>query len=169
MMDTRGVIKSQYLATLAMLRQAVERCPASLWDDRTYKNRFWHVAYHALFYTHLYLQDTLESFVPWAKHRPEHNFMGVVPWPPYREPQLGEPYTQEELLAYCTICEQQVEERVDALDLEAGSGFSWLPFGKLELQVYSIRHIQQHTGELMERLGTQAAIDVDWVGSRAQA
>jgi hypothetical protein len=68
-MDTKVVLKSQYLAALAMLRQAVACCPEALWDDRVDKNRFWHVAYHALFYTHLYLQDTLETFVPWAQHR----------------------------------------------------------------------------------------------------
>jgi len=28
-----------------------------------------------------------------------------------------------------------------------GSGFDWLPFDKLELQFYNIRHIMQHTGE----------------------
>ncbi|MEZ4615731.1 MAG: hypothetical protein R2867_09500 [Caldilineaceae bacterium] len=30
-------------------------------------------------------------------------------------------------------------------DLSAPSGFSWLPFTKFELQIYSIRHLQQHT------------------------
>ena len=168
-MDTKGVIRSQYLATLAMLRQAVERCPEPLWDDRAYKNRFWHVAYHALFYTHLYLQDRLEDFRPWALHRKEYNYLGAVPWPPHHKPVIDEPYTRDEILAYCAICEQQVAGRVDALDMEAGSGFDWLPFGKLELQFYNIRHIQQHTGELMERLGTHVGIDVDWVGSRSQA
>jgi hypothetical protein len=164
-MDIKGVIKSQYLAALAMLRQAIARCPESLWDDGADKNRFWHVAYHALFYTHLYLQDREEDFRPWAKHRKDHNFLGPVPWPPHDVPQIGEPYTQEEILAYYAICEQQVRERVGALDLEAGSGFSWLPFGKLELQFYNIRHLQQHTGELMERLGARAGVDIDWVGS----
>ena len=53
---------------------------------------------------------------------------------------------------------------VDALDLQAESGFDWLPFNKLELQFYNIRHIQQHTGELCERLGTVGDIEVDWVG-----
>jgi hypothetical protein len=50
------------------------------------------------------------------------------------------------------------------VDLEAASGFFWLPFDKLELQFYTIRHIQQHTGELMERLGTRANVEIDWVG-----
>jgi predicted kinase len=40
------------------LKQAIEKCPDALWNDPADKNRFWHVAYHALFYTHLYLQPT---------------------------------------------------------------------------------------------------------------
>jgi len=168
-MDIKAVCRSQYLAALAMLRQAVERCPEALWDDRTYTNRSWHVAYHALFYTHLYLQDTLDAFVPWEQHRKEYNYLGAVPWPPHHKPLIGDPYTRDEILAYCALCEQQVAERIGAVDLEAGSGFNWLPFGKLELQFYNIRHLQQHTGELMERLGTSAGVDVDWVGSRARS
>jgi hypothetical protein len=36
---------------------------------------------------------------------------------------------------------------------------------KFELQIYTIRHLQQHSGELMERLGSRANISVDWVGT----
>jgi len=57
-----------------------------------------------------------------------------------------------------------VRKRLPQTDLEAESGFYWLPFNKLELQFYNIRHIQQHTGELYERLGTRANIELDWVG-----
>jgi hypothetical protein len=70
------------------------------------------------------------------------------------------------VLDYLVFCQQQVVERVPQLDLEASSGFDWLPFGKLELQFYTIRHIQQHTGELMERLGTRANVQLDWVGTK---
>ncbi|MEZ4615730.1 MAG: hypothetical protein R2867_09495 [Caldilineaceae bacterium] len=48
-------IQSQFLAALAMLEQSVIRCPDALWDDPNDKTKFWHIAYHALFYTHLYL------------------------------------------------------------------------------------------------------------------
>jgi hypothetical protein len=41
-----------------------------------------------------------------------------------------------------------------------------LPFTKLELQFYTIRHIQQHTGELMERLGERAKLEFKWVGRK---
>lgn len=79
-MSTKHTIKSQYHATLEMLRQAIVKCPESLWHDRGYNNMFWHIAYHALFYTHLYLQASEEDFVPWAKHRGEYRILGTR-WP----------------------------------------------------------------------------------------
>jgi hypothetical protein len=39
-----------------MLRGAIDACPATLWTSDRYVNPFWQVAYHTLFYTHLYLQ-----------------------------------------------------------------------------------------------------------------
>jgi hypothetical protein len=82
------------------------------------------------------------------------------------QPGTRIPYTQEEILAYLDICREQVDERTRQLKLDDESGFEWLPFNKLELQIYNIRHIQQHAGELMERLGTRANIDVDWIGMK---
>jgi hypothetical protein len=164
-MDTKKVIQAQYLAALEMLKQAVGKCPDSLWNAAEDRNKFWHVAYHALFYTHLYLQDTEKDFKPWDKHHNEYQFMGQVPWPPRNPPKIGEPYFREDVLDYLAFVQKQVRERVPALDLEAASGFDWQPFGKLELQLYTIRHLQQHAAELYERLGARAGIDLDWIGS----
>lgn len=68
------------------------------------------------------------------------------------------------MLKYLTFCQRQVIERVPQVNLEAASGFDRLPFSKLELLLYTIRHIQQHTGELMERLGSRAGVEIHWVG-----
>ena len=157
-MDIQAVIRSQYRASTEMLRQAVAKCPDWLWNDPQYKNRFWHVAYHALVYLHIYLQPSPEAFVPWEKHRDSCRHLD-------REP-IGEPYTRDDILAYHAICLQHVDQQVPSLDLDAPSGFRWLPFSKLELQFYNIRHFQQHVGELCERLGVAAAVDVDWTGMR---
>ena len=165
-MNHPQVIISQYLAALEMLNQTIVKCPDPIWDSPDDKTKFWHIAYHALFYTHLYLQDSEKDFEPWSKHRDEYQFIGQVPWPPHAPPQIGEPYDRESVLEYLAVCQEQVLERVPRLNLEAASGFDWLPFGKLELQLYTIRHIQQHTGELMERLGTRAGVEIDWVGMR---
>ena len=162
------VISSQYLAALEMLRQAVCKCPPSLWDSPDDGSKFWHIAYHVLFYTHLYLQDSEQSFTPWIKHRDEYQFFDQTPWPPFEQPRIGEPVDKDTVLEYLVFCQEQVIALLPRLDLAGPSGFDWLPFGKLELQIYSIRHIQQHTGELMDRLGTRANLELDWVGTKTQ-
>jgi hypothetical protein len=165
-MNIKNITQSQYLAALEMLKQTIEKCPDELWNKQSDKNKYWHVAYHVIFYAHLYLQPTEEDFHPWEKHREEYQFMGSVHWPPHHELKIGEPYTKEEVLEYLDFCKQQVVEIVPQLDMHAESGFSWLPFSKFELQFYNIRHLQQHTGELAERLG-QAGIDINWVGMKS--
>jgi hypothetical protein len=47
--------------------------------------------------------------------------------------------------------------------LEAPSGFPFLPFNKLELQFYNIRHTQHHTGQLADRLRNAINIGTPWV------
>ena len=167
-MTTRDIIKSQYRASLQMIGEAIAECSDALWDDPAYKNRFWHIAYHALFYTHLYLQDSGKEFVPWSKHRKEYEFLGPVPWPPHNEPNIGDPYTKEDVLEYLDVCRNEVEEKVSSLDLGAASGFDWLPFGKLELQFYNIRHLQLHIGQLVDRLRNVQAVGIGWVGTKPE-
>ena len=157
-MSGKETIKSQYNAALEMLKQAIKACPESLWDDPQYESPFWHIAYHVLFYTHLYLQPTEQDFVPWEKQQDGYRSLSSD------GEREGVPYSKEDLLAYLQLCRQQVEEQVTALDLEARSGFHWLPFDKLETQFYNIRHIQQHTGELYERLGAARGPELRWVG-----
>ena len=74
-----------------------------------------------------------------------------------------EPYSKADLLEYLAFCLCQVDEQTACLNPEAESGFPWLPFSKVELQFYNIRPIQQHIGELMERLGSRADVEFDWV------
>lgn len=157
-MSTKETIKSQYWAALEMLRRAIGNCPDSLWQSPDYQNPFWRVAYHALFYTHLYLQPTESDFRPWQKHRAEVRSL--------EGPEVETVYSKEEVLEYLDYCLEQVERLVDGLNLKAESGFYWLPFDKLELQFYNIRHVQQHIGELCERLGAQGEVQVDWVGMK---
>jgi hypothetical protein len=157
-------ILSQYQASLEMLKQAISMCPETLWNDLADRNQFWHIAYHALFYTHLYIQEKVEKFTTWAQHRPHYEQLG-----PYLEnskgsPQIREPYSKAEMLAYLDFCTQEVADKMATVNLESdSSGFPWLPFGKLELQIYNIRHLQHHTAELMARLGEREQIDIDWV------
>ena len=78
-MDIRKALTSQYLAALAMLEETIRRCPDDLWVDPQAKDQFWQIAYHALFFTHLYLQESEAAFRPWAKHRKDYHNLGPLP------------------------------------------------------------------------------------------
>jgi hypothetical protein len=166
-MDMRSALKSQYHAALAMLRQAVDRCPDELWTAAGHPSPFWQVAYHAVFFTHLYLQPDEEAFRPWELHREEYQFLGNVPWPPYCPPKLGEPYSKSQVLEYWRVCDAMVDAAVDQLDLEAEEcGFWWYKMPKLEHQMMNIRHIQHHAAVLADRLPADIAEALDWVGNK---
>ena len=147
-MEILKIIESQYLAALEMLKEVIVKCPEALWNASGDVDPSWRKAYHTLFYAHLYLQDTKRDFRPWPKHH---------------DPDTGAPFSKAEVLEYLTFTQIQVQERVPRLNLEAASGFEWLSFGKHELQLYNIRHIQQHAGELYERLGSRENIELDWI------
>ena len=149
-MNIHEVLKSQYFAALAMLKEAIEKCPESVWYDPNEKFRVWSKAYHTVFYVHLYLQNSEKDFVQWEKHH---------------DPDGDVPFTKDEVLEYLAFAKKQVADRVPVTDLEAESGFHWYPVNKLELQFINIRHIQQHTGELYECLGTPENMEnLGWVG-----
>jgi hypothetical protein len=154
-MSVNDLIQSQYQAALEMLKEAVSQCPEELWNDATYQNRFWNVAYHALFYTHLYLQPNLDTFSGWEKHRPDSEQM-----------RASTAYSKTEVLEYLMVCQDQVATQVPELDMDGASGFYWIPMNKLELQFYNIRHLQHHTGELCERLGATSAVEIGWIGMK---
>jgi hypothetical protein len=157
-LNIKGAIESQYHAALSMLQQSIKNCPEHVWFDAKPVNKYWQVAFHVLFYTHLYLQPSESVFARWSKHRGESQSLG--------KPSSVEPYTQADMLEYLVFCREQVDQQVPVLDLAGASGFHWLPFNKLELQFYNIRHIMQHTGELSGRLFEQEGIEINWVGMK---
>lgn len=165
-MDIHTVIQSQYHASLDMLAQTIKKCPDKIWNRSEDKNLTWQLAYHTLFYTHLYLSPNEEKFSPWEKHRPDYYNMNTSADLKDEEPKIDKPYTKTEILEYLELLQGQIDEMVSIIDLHAESGFHWLPFNKLELQLYNIRHLMQHTGELGERLGYAEKIEIDWIGKR---
>ncbi len=147
-MNTNNVIQSQYFAALEMLKQVIVKCPAATWNAPGDSDPCWRKTYHALYYAHLYLQQKRQDFQPWEKHH---------------DPDTDIPFSQPEVLEYLEFLQQLVKKVVPSIILTDDSGFHWLPFDKLELQFYNIRHIQQHAGELYERLGSREKIELDWV------
>src|SRR5438067_4311895 len=135
-MDIKSALKSQYHACLKTLRLAIEQCPDEKWDNSADGfAAFWRVAYHALYFTHFYLQKDQQSFMPWPRHRDEAQFTGPLPWQGNRAPKTCEPYTRQDILDYWKTCDGMVDAAVDALDLSAPQcGFPWYQMPALEHQ-----------------------------------
>ncbi len=149
-MKVKTIIQSQYLAALAMLKQAIVKCPLEAWDNPRDKDRFWFVAYHTLRYAHQYLKAKEKGFPRWEK-RPHSN--------------QGSPFSKEEILERLALVERDVAEQIPLMDFNEKTGATGFLVNKLELQIYNIRHIQQHTGELYERLSAYP-VKLGWASRR---
>jgi hypothetical protein len=169
----------QFGAAIDMLDNAVVACPAALWKERLWRTapppefppqfaEFWYVAFHALVWLDLYLSGV-----------PEEEFAPPAPFAQGEldslEAQPERPYTKEELHAYLASTRQKCHATLVALTDEQARRPVEYPWSEgqavsfLELQLYTMRHVQEHAAQLNLFLG-QHAIDVasDW-GSRAKA
>lgn len=166
-MTLRQALREQYHAGLAMLAECVEKCPEAAWLEGTHPRTFWRIAFHAAFYTHLYLGQNEEAFQPWPGRREGiHPGLWRQPWEvePYELPEGAESYGRAEILGYIRFIDALVDPIVDDLDLDSDeTGFSWYRnMGKLSHQLMNLRHIQGHVGQLSELLMAKS-IDTDWI------
>jgi len=122
-LDTlRLSLERQVRAALAMLRDAVERCPGSLWDDPGPTNAFWQIAYHTLYFTHLYLQPEEAAFRPWPGHQADVQHPDGIAGPADPAsplPLVPEPYTRGQVLAYAAHLDERLHDALQAIDLLA--------------------------------------------------
>ena len=162
----------QYGAAIDMLDNALRDCPDELWgknlwndqSDQSMPDRFsafWYLGYHTLFWLDLYLSGAEEGFAPPAPFDlGELDPAGVLP------PRI---YSREELRNYLQYCRRKCRKTIITLSIEQAYrlcrfGSRELPFA--ELQLYNLRHVQEHGAQLSLFLGQQAGIPSKWV-SRA--
>ncbi|WP_024772746.1 hypothetical protein [Aquimarina macrocephali] len=156
-------IQSQYSSSLNMLKSAIEKCPNSLWTDKSYTNVFWQLSYHTLFYTDLYLSEKKELFQVWEKHKDNYENLGRIGEYGEKLPEIKTPYSKPEILLYHKKITKTLSNRVKKINFNSHSGFDWLNFNKVELQFYNLRHLQHHTGQLCERIRQNTEERVGWV------
>lgn len=159
-MDLKDALAGQYRATLGMLLQCVERCPDDIWESGGPERPFWRIAYHAVFYTHLYLMPTEHDFVAWEKHFDNAASL----WGKDNTPV--DAYAKADLAAYIQSITDAVGDRLGAIDLEAEtSGFHWYSIPKVDHILLNLRHLGIHVGQLQELLYAEG-IDLDWISRR---
>jgi hypothetical protein len=162
----------QFGAAIDMLGESIHDCPDELWEEQLWADqpdqwvatgfsKFWYLSYHTLFWLDLYLTGAEEGFAP-----PEP--FDLV------EMEAGEAlprvYTRAELLRYLDICRHRCRETIGALTAEQAARlcrFSWGELSFAELQLYNLRHVQEHGAHLGMFLGQQAGQATSWVSQAA--
>ncbi len=160
-MDTslKKVIWQQFGASIDMLDDAISLCPTQLWTavlwtnpDHAEYGQFWFVAYHAIFWLDLYLTGSSDGFAP-----PAPFIRGKLP---------DKPYTKDQISTYLHQCRTKCLATIEALtDGKAAQRctFDWGEISFLELQLYTMRHVQEHAAQLSLLLGQNGVSGMDWV------
>lgn len=165
-MELKAALVGQFRATLAMLRECIEKCPDAMWAAGEHPRTFWRIAYHTLYFTHMYLMPKREDFVPWEKHQNQ----GYILWDDDEDgmPPVETTYSQVELLGYLDFMMENIDEWVQALDLESPeSGFSWYKIPKLDHMLLNLRHLGIHVGQLEELIyATGTVKELEWITKR---
>lgn len=165
---TNEMLWRQFGAAIDMLAGVLRDCPDELWEQRLWADQpdqwvaagfsaFWYLGYHTLFWLDLYLTGAEEGFAPPAP-------FDLVEMEPGEA--LPRTYTRAELLRYLEDCRRKCQATLTALSDEQARRlcrFAWgeLPFA--ELQLYSLRHVQEHGAQLRLFLGQQAGKSARWV------
>ncbi len=164
----RDMLWDQFGAAIDMLGDALRDCPDELWEARLWGDQpglwapvtfsqFWYLGFHALFWLDLYLTGAEEGFAPPAPFDlAELDPNGVPP----------RTYSRAELLAYLDYCRNKCRQTVETLTGERASELCSFPNRKLpyaELQLYNMRHVQEHEAQLHLFLGQQAGQSAKWV------
>lgn len=163
----------QFGAAIDMLDNALTACPEALWRELLWPipadqplapefAAFWYVGYHALFWLDFYLSGSRERFAPPAPFTlAEFDPAGALP---------ERPYTKEELRAYLAYTRQKGQTTLVALTDELARQTIELPWAHgqpvsfLELQLYNLRHVQEHAAQLSLFLGQHAiSVGPSWV------
>ena len=162
------VLWRQFGAAIDMLENALVACPDTLWQGHLWIDSegpeygtFWDITYHTLCWLDLYLTGcSVEEFTPPAPFKKGSD--DVIP---------KQPYTKDELHGYLVHLRKKGQTTIAELTDEKAHQqftFPW-PGGTsmsfLELQLYNMRHVQEHAAQLRLFLGQHSIPDevLDWV------
>jgi len=165
----RTALWRQFGAAIDMLENALLACPSAHWNERLWSDQeqpdyptFWYLTYHTLFWLDLYLTGKTEGFAPPAHFRNPFDPKSEFP---------TQPYTRDELHTYLKHLRKKCQSTITELaDEQAHQPFhfpwdSENPMSYVELQLYTMRHVQEHAAQLSLFLGQHGIPDeaLDWV------
>ena len=137
----RNSIWKQFGASIDMLENAINFCPAEHWNT---DKKIWYNAYHCLFYLDYYLTMDPGTFSPPAP-------FGLSEFEEDEMP--GSVYSKEELLVYLQYCRNKCESVIFSLT-DQNLNDDWtnvsgtMKFTVLGILLYNMRHVQHHAAQI---------------------
>ncbi|MEZ4714042.1 MAG: DinB family protein [Caldilineaceae bacterium] len=160
----KTVLGQQFGAAIDMFGNTISACPDELWQARLWPDQlpvfteFWYLALHTLFWLDLYLSGAVEGFAPPPPFTlDELDPVGVAP---------ATPYTKAELQTYLNHCRCKCQTTIAELTDERAQQLCRFPWGEVsfgELQLYNMRHVQEHAAQLSMFLGQERGLAARWV------
>lgn len=151
-------IWSQFGAAVETLENAVNACPEELWWDTRQKPYVWYSVFHVLFFLDLYLEGTVDGFIPPKPFTlDELDPNGKLP---------EQPYSKDQLISYLQHCHKKCRDKIYGLTIEKCNKkceFDWLQLNYLELLMYNMRHVQHHAAQLNLLVKQKYEIRFEWV------
>ncbi len=175
MTDWNNAVWQQFGATLDMLDDALRVCPDTLWTERLWVTppdsefpadfaSFWYLGYHTIKWVDQYLFGSDEGFAPPAEFLRGGLNTESAP--------SVEPYAKELVRNYLSQVRQRCQAKLTKMTDEEALrpySFPWssdTSISYFELQLYSMRHAQEHASQLHLFLGQHNADDdSDWVST----
>lgn len=161
--NTKALLTSQYSAALTTLKNCIEQCPDEAWNQRVCNHVFSQAAFHALFWTDLYLGPNQDAISDQDFHRKHVELFRGYEQLHKKKPETQ--YTREFILTYFEHCVGKMREvirKATEAHLQSGSGFGWIKGTVAEVHVYNIRHIQHHAAQLSLRLRLDGHAEIAW-------
>lgn len=156
----QGMLWRQFSKAIDMLAVALRTCPDELWETQLWADEpdqwvaagfsaFWYQGYHTLFWLDLYLTGAEEGFAP----PPPFDLVEME-----AHEDLPRTYSRAELLDYLESCRQRCQGTIPSMSTEAANRLCRFPWGEIsfaELQLYNLRHVQEHAAYLNMFVGQQ--------------
>lgn len=156
----RDATLGQLHAALRTLAECVERCPDEVWTESVYELKFCQAAFHALFFTDLYLGNSFDELKQQAFHKQHASvFRDYEEYSP-KKPECE--YERAWVKLYVQHCRDKATHVINAETKETlvqEIGFEWLDITRAEMHIYTLRHLEHHAAQLILRL-RQQGVDI---------
>ena len=157
-------IEDQFLASLKMLKDCIERCPADEWNESHNDYPFCQVVFHTLFDCDYNLSNNVAQFKDQKFHK-----MNGANFSDYAELEVSWPtklYERQFLISYFEHCVEKVIATLRSItvdDFLTPDSDIYKNMMRFERFTNAIRHIQHHAAQLGLRLQFSTGKEMDWI------